>query len=299
MTTENGPKVSVVIPTHRRPELLQRALRSVIDQSFTDFEVLVVDDNSVGHEAQLETEKIVREFDDDRIRYIANESSQGGGEARNIGIRQAIGEFVAFLDDDEDWMPEKLERQIEKFNQVGADVGVIDTGFYDWKSDGKCRVARPKMQGWILERLLLKTGGRAPKLSTLLCRRSVVERAGLFDPALKARQDYDLYVRLSRLCQFDSVMEPLSNKRADATGRITSNPDNFVQGYGRVYEKVRAELEERPKTHAIFLLKYAHVLVAAGNRKKARELYFKALRLWLLNPRLISYAPRIFFNSGS
>ena len=293
------PKVSVIIPTHRRPELMERALRSVLNQTLSDFEVIVVDDNSVGHEAQVRTERLIREqFDDERVRYVANETSQGGGEARNIGIRAARADYVAFLDDDEDWLPEKLERQVELLDQADADVGVIDTGFYDWKRSGECRIARPKMQGWILEPLLRKTGGRAPKLSTMLCRKEVVEKAGLFDPNLKARQDYDLYVRLSRLCRFESVMEPLANKRADAVERVTSNPDNFVQGYESVYQKIMEDLASRPKVHSIFLLKYAEVLAKAGKTKEAKEKYWNAAREWRLNPRLLTYWSRVFISSS-
>ena len=291
---QHPPRVSVVIPTHKRPELMARAVQSVLDQSCRDFEVIIVDDNARGFPEQQATENLIAErFNDPRIRYIVNETRLGGAEARNIGIREARGDYIAFLDDDEDWMPEKLSKQVSMLDTAALDVGVIDTGFYDWKKNGKVRIVRPKMQGWILESLLRKTGGRAPKLSTMLCRKSALLEAGLFDPELRARQDYDLYIRLARLCRFESVKEPLSNKRSDAHGRISGNPDNIVQGFAGVYRKIAKDLQTNPKTHAIYLLKYARALSSAGRRTEAREKYFQAFRLWRFNPRLLTYGIKL------
>lgn len=297
-TTAATPRVSVVIPTHRRPELFARALASILRQTYTDFEVIVVDDSGRDTEAQMTTQTHVHsEIQDRRVRYLVNETSQGGAEARNIGVRQARGEFVAFLDDDEDWLPEKLARQMAVMDEATPDTGVVDTGFYDWKSDGRCRTALPKMQGWIFEQLLSKTGGRAPKLSTMLCRKEALVECGLFDPTLKARQDYDLYLRLARHWQFASIMEPLSNKRADADGRITGNINNFVQGYGAIYAKLLDDFATRPHSHAVYLLKYAEVLARAGLGAEARQRYWQAARLRPLNPRLLTYGFKVFFGS--
>ena len=288
------PRVSVVIPTYRRPELLGRALQSVLEQSFQNFEVVVVDDNTRGLPAQQATEKLIKtHLNDPRIRYVVNNDSVGGAEARNIGIREARGEYIAFLDDDEDWEAQKLARQVPLLDGAGPDVAVIDTGFYDWKKNGGKKIVRPKMQGWILDSLLRKTGGRAPKLSTMLCRKSALVQAGLFDPALKARQDYDLYIRLARHWRFLSIEDPLSNKRADARERVSSNPDNIIQGYERVYRKIGPDLQGAPRTHAIYLLKHAIVLSSAGRHAEARHKYWHALRLWRFNPRLLPYGFRL------
>ena len=292
------PRVSVVIPTHHRPELLARALESVLQQTYTDFEVVVVDDSGLGTEAQLKAQASVwSEPRDTRVVYLVNESSFGGAQARNVGIRQSRGEFVAFLDDDEDWLPEKLAIQVSAMDRAPADIGVIHTGFYDWKSDGCCRTVMPKMQGRIFDQLLSKTGGRAPKLSTMLCRKDALLGCGLFDPALKARQDYDLYLRLARDWRFSSIMEPLANKRADAHRRITGDIQNLVQGYGLIYSKIYNDLLSRPDAHAIYLLRYAEVLARAGHKTEASERYRQALRIQPFNPRLITYGYKIFIGA--
>ena len=285
-----SPIVSVVMPTYRRSDLMRRAVRSVMAQTFSDFELIVVDDNGEGHPQQLATQQHLNdEFDDVRIRYIVNAGAHGGSGARNTGIREAHGDYIGFIDDDEDWLPAKLQKQIELFEVSSSSVGVIHTGFYDWKSDGRVRHAHPKMEGWIFERLLAKTGGRAPKLSTILCRREVFDHAGCFDTELPAREDYDLYLRIARNFQFLSLDEPLANKRADAEQRLTSNPENFVKGFEGIYRKFGTEFRARPHTHSVYLLRYSEALVKAGHRDEALNRYFQAARLWPLNPRLITY----------
>ncbi len=293
-TESDHPVISVVMPTYRRPEMMLRAVRSVLAQSFRDFELIIVDDNHEGHPQQLETQRQLEAgIEDERVRYVINRAEHGGSAARNTGIGLARGGCIAFLDDDEDWLPEKLEKQMALMADAGPDVGVVDAGFYDWKSDGSVRQARPKMSGWILESLLSKTGGRAPKLSTMLCRREVFEQVGVFDTQLPARQDYDLYIRIARKYRFQSIEEPLSNKRADAEWRVTSDPTNLVKGFEGVYRKIRLDLESRPQVHAIYLLKYAEVLANAGNKPQAWSFYRQAAALHWLNARLITYGLKI------
>ncbi|WP_296756542.1 glycosyltransferase family 2 protein [Thioalkalivibrio sp.] len=290
----SNPRVSVVIPTYRRPELLQRAVRSVLAQTFSSLEVVIVDDNGSGRPQQTRTQRLLTEtFDDPRIRYIINHGEGGGSGARNTGIHHATAPYIAFLDDDEDWEPEKLEMQVALLDSAAPDVGVIDAGFLDHKADGRIRTVRPKMQGWILERLLRKTGGRAPKLSTLLCRREVFDTVGAFDTSLPAREDYDLYIRIARHFRFESVMKPLANKRSDAEQRITGDINNFIEGFEGVYRKIIPDLRTRPKTHATYLLKHAEILALGGQREAARQKYLQAFRLWWFNPRLFPYGLRI------
>ena len=99
----NYPVVSVVIPTYNRACLLGRAIQCVLNQSFQDIEVIVVDDASQDNSAD-----IVNSLDDSRIKYLRHEKNRGGSSARNTGIKAARGEYIAFLDDDDEWMPTKI-----------------------------------------------------------------------------------------------------------------------------------------------------------------------------------------------
>src|SRR4030095_982853 len=101
------PKVSVIIPTHNRAEFLRSAITSILNQTFQDFEIIIIDDASKDH-----TREIIAHFNDARIKVIHNQVSEGAAGARNIGIRNSTCEYIAFLDDDDEWLPEKLQMQI-------------------------------------------------------------------------------------------------------------------------------------------------------------------------------------------
>src|ERR1700737_4457090 len=117
------PKVSVIIPTYNRAELLRSAIISVLTQIFQDFEVIVVDDASRDN-----TQNVVHSFNDRRIRYIRNGMNKGDAVARNVGITNSSCEYIAFLDDDDEWLPEKLEKQINLLENSSPNVGVVHTG---------------------------------------------------------------------------------------------------------------------------------------------------------------------------
>ena len=293
--SSSPPRVSVVIPTYRRSQIISRAISSVLAQTFSDFEVIVVDDNGRDHPEQKSTEEVITgQHPDARVVYVKNEKSRGGSGARNVAIKMARGEFMAFLDDDEDWIETKLEQQVEAFEKAEHDVGLIDCGFFDVKPDGRVREARPKMQGYVFERLLAKTSGRAPKLSTVMIPKRVLDSVGPFDETLPAREDYDLYLRIARDFKFDSVPVPLAFKRGDAGPRITSNPENFVRGYERIYHKFKEDYQKRPKTHSVYLLRYAELLALTRRSSDAWDLFMKAARIYPLNPRLITYCLRLW-----
>jgi len=111
------PKVSVVIPTCNRPDLLPRAIKSVLAQTYQDFEIIVVDD---GREKS--SENVVAGIGDARLKYIKQTDKKGGSAARNTGIKAAAGDFIAFLDDDDEWLPEKLDKQVRGLDGCDKDV---------------------------------------------------------------------------------------------------------------------------------------------------------------------------------
>ena len=120
----SDPTVSVIVPTYNRAHLIARALESVCSQTFTDWECLVVDDASTDN-----TDEVVRSFGDPRVQYLRHETNRRGGAARNTGIAAARGEFLAFLDSDDEWVPAKLERQLEVFATTSLEkLGMVLCG---------------------------------------------------------------------------------------------------------------------------------------------------------------------------
>lgn len=126
LIAKNNPKVSVIIPTYNRAHLIGRAIKSVLNQTYKDFEIIIVDDGSTD-----KTEEVVKDFKDERVRYIRREKNKGGSAARNTGIKAARGEYIAFQDSDDEWLPEKLEKQMKAFEAMAMAKPVIATKVSD------------------------------------------------------------------------------------------------------------------------------------------------------------------------
>lgn len=259
------PLISVVIPTYRRHAQLRTAVVSVVDQSFEGpVEIIVVDDNPQDSEffAQNRT-MFASGFP--QVRHVANTQPRGGSGARNCGILAATGDWIAFLDDDDSWLPGKLSRQWQLIAKSPDDVACIDTGFWEVdETSGTREAVLPKLQGDIFEDLLVKHNGRAPKLSTLICRRDALIAVGMFDQGLPSRQDVDLYLRLARHYRFDSVQEPLAVKSIHSGERISTNPAKKIAGFQMFLDKYAAEFRSRPDLYRIFQRQFAKRLYRAG-----------------------------------
>ena len=251
------PRVSVIIPTYKRPNELQRAVASVLSQDYNDLEVIIIDDNPPESDTRAATEAAVAAMDGPII-HLKNETSFGGGGARNRGIENAKGEYLAFLDDDDEWLPGKLKRQVELLDSLPETVCSIDTGFIEIDEiKGTTKEVKPALRGSIFDELLVKHKGRAPKLSSMFCRTAVLREIGMFDVTLPARQDLDLYLRLARKYTFEFIETPLVNKYIHGSDRITSNIKSKITGFDIFYKKYKEDFKTRPHLHRIFLRKQA------------------------------------------
>jgi len=198
------PKVSVVIPTYNRARFLCEAINSVLNQTFRDFEVIVVDDGSTDNTAELLSRY------SDSIHYV-RQDHRGRSHARNCGIQLARGEYIAFLDSDDIWLPDKLERQMTLFKE-DPDFGLVHGAVEVIDEEGKIAphltaffqkgFARQRAQGETYERLLLH---HTMYTSTVMVPRKIFEDIGLYDPALDPREDLDLYLRIAWKYRVDSV----------------------------------------------------------------------------------------------
>ncbi|MEW5733379.1 MAG: glycosyltransferase [Thermodesulfobacteriota bacterium] len=180
------PKVSVIIPVFNRAWCIERAVRSVLDQDFPDFELVVVDDGSTDGSASLVPE-------DPRIRVLRMEN-QGVSAARNLGISQAQGELVAFLDSDDWWLPRKLSCQIEFF---AANPGAVACQTQEmWIRNGRrvnpgLRHRKPSGDIFLPSLVLCLVSP-----SAVMLKKSLLDEAGAFDESLPACEDYDLWLRI-------------------------------------------------------------------------------------------------------
>ena len=219
---EGSPTVSVVISTYNRADLVGRAIGSVINQTYRNLEIIVVDDHSTDN-----TEEVVKGFGESRLQYIRHERNKGGPAARNTGITAATGEYIAFLDDDDEWVENKIERQLQSVQDFG---GVLCRSFIR----GKNRMSRPYKKVTV-NPLDLRKGFIFGGGTSILLARTVILKDTLFDEDLSSSQDWDLLIRLASKCKIAYINEPLVRYDAGDHARI-SNKTKYMS---------IAQLEER------------------------------------------------------
>jgi len=197
-------KVDVIIPTYNRAEFLQAAIGSVLNQSLDDLTLLVVDDASKD-----DTQAVVKALDDKRIKYICHTENRAEAVARNTGLSNGNAEFVAFLDDDDEWLPEKLRLTVDLLENSPSKVGGVYSGlFIIDKVTGVthgCKLA--ERRGDIYLDMVRRNVVFTP--STVLLRRECFEKVGLFDESIPWMLDYDMWIRISREYHFECIKEPL------------------------------------------------------------------------------------------
>ena len=203
------PKVSVIIPTYNSANYLPAAIESVLSQSFQDFEVIVIDDGSTDNTAM-----VVRDYEP-RIRYFCQTNS-GVSKARNRGIEESKGEYVAFLDSDDTWLTDKLEHQIRALNQ-NPDYRVCYTAFVCVDEHLKpINVCRSEFATVALEDLLC-FGNVVGSICSVLAHRSLFDYSVRFDSNLSQCADWDMWVQLARQTELLYLDEVLVTYRQHTT----------------------------------------------------------------------------------
>jgi glycosyltransferase involved in cell wall biosynthesis len=213
------PAVSVIIPTYNRSALLRKTIQSVLSQTFQDYEIIVVNNSSTDDSVEM-----IRSLKDPRIRVF--EISNGGviAKSRNLGLRNAQGKYIAFLDDDDMWVPEKLEKQAAyldkhpEYQMVYSEVWRIDEN--DVRKE-LMPINRKTKEGDLSEELL--KGNFIPQL-TVMIRRELLETVGFLneDPGLRTIEDYEYWLRVGLMYKIGFINEPLGLYRVHSSGMSKS-----------------------------------------------------------------------------
>ncbi len=273
------PLVSVIIPTYNRADLIGEAVTSVLNQTFDDFEVIVVDDGSTDN-----TKEAIDRIEGP-IRYIYQEN-KGLSGARNPGIDVAGGEYIAFLDSDDLWLPEKLAEQVRLLDQ-NSSAGFVYTDYEFVDGDGRSLpkpenyLANPLRNGWILKHLL--SFDFIPP-STVMVRKDCLRSVGLFNTSLKqGTDDFDLLLRLVKRYEAAFVDRPLTKIRVHgnnwSTEEIAGGTINVLTGHLSMADTKEALGNEWAEVYHRCYLTMADYKYSNGEMKKAREYYLKSLRL--------------------
>lgn len=181
--------VSVVIPTYKRPIYLKRAIDSVLNQTYENVELIVVDDNNPDTPARLETEDLMAHYSDNpKVKYLKHDKNRNGSAARNTGWRAATGEYITYLDDDDEIAPEKIAKQVHCLEALDISWGACYTAYYVHKSNGGYQVSSEKRSGTLYVEALMRTLFMGSG-SNLLLRKSVVDEIGGYDESFERNQD--------------------------------------------------------------------------------------------------------------
>lgn len=228
---DTPPLVSAVTTTYNRPSYLERAVESVRDQTYDPLELVVVDDCSDTPARDVLADMDLDGFRD--VQCIRHNENRGANAARNTGIRAASGAFVAFLDDDDRWVPEKTARQVERFAAADDDVGVVYTGAVTRRGDGPEEMI-PEPVDDLTKALLCRNV--VGTLSAVMVRADLAEAVSL-DEGFPSWADLEWYVNLSTEATFERIPEPLVVYEFESHNRLSEDIEKKLEAYERFVDE--------------------------------------------------------------
>lgn len=276
---ERWPLVSVIVPTRGRPDLVRATLSSVVGQDYPGrIECLVVHDQEVPDPdlARLGSE-------DHQVRVIANQRTPGLAGARNSGLAEATGGFIATCDDDDVWHPAKLQAQIGRLLDQ-PDLLMVGSGIRLMLPDGRV-ISWPARAERISRRLLVRNRVKELHSSTLAMRRDVFAKAGLYDEETPHgyAEDYDFVLRVARVGRIGAVASPLADIRKDSGSWWPGDAAVTVEGLEYLLAK-HPEIAASPRGHARLLGQIAFSRSLLGQRGPALRYAAAAIARWPASP---------------
>lgn len=256
-------KVSVIIPTYGNPLFLSETIQSVINQTLSEWELIIVDDNNPESESRLQTQQLVKPFTetDNRITYICHEHNKNGAAARNTGFAVAKGKYIALLDSDDLYMPERLEKCFNTMESAPEEIAGVYTGC-EFRSKGKKyhTEINVKPGNFIVETLactfMFCTG------SNIFVRKCVVDELHGFDEKFLRHQDYEFLVRLFEKYSLDSIPEVLVVKNNEEFNLPDVNKQIAIKNqYLDKFEYIINSLPEKDQRYIYF---WKNVKIAEG-----------------------------------
>lgn len=294
METKELPLVSCVMTSYKRETAVaERALNSMLSQTYGNTEIIIVDDNrGEGSEVWSEGLNALKDRSA-KVSVIKTENGHGAQRARNTGIGHARGKYVAFLDDDDEWMPEKLEKQVALMER-DPEIGLCYTDGYIVRDTVPPQM-RPQKSHCFPMTVTYEEMLKADLIGTtsqVMIRKNVFDVAGYFDETLPARQDYEMWIRITKHFKAAGIPD-LLYKYHKIKGRrqVSHNWKNCVKGYGIIYEKYKDDIDS--DREALFNIRFqtAHQMkngaFAENDKGLLMRSVFEYMRAGLTDPVLI------------
>ena len=278
MQAENKPFFSIITPTCNRPILLKRTIESVLIQTFTDFEHIIIDD--AGSE---ETVNLVKGFDDKRITLIQHETRKGAGGSYNSGLIISRGKHILFLDDDDEYLPTFLEKMHFRFSIAKTDIGFIWSGISrikDTEAGEKflSSITWPSTFGNREKGLIAATSiGNG---YGVCIKKECIDSIGLYDETLTTSEDTEFLFRLAGKFEFETIPEVLVKLHQHDSAQLTNQRNNFIhlQNRERVLEKHHDLLIKYPRLFFVHYKVAANLYYRLKLKAKGRKTMFSIIR---------------------
>lgn len=256
--------ISIIIPTYKRHKQLQNAIKSVLNQTYKDFELIIVNDYTDN------LEYLVKEFNDIRIKIIYNNREKGANGARNTGILFSGGIYIAFLDDDDEWFPEKLEMQIIALTSLGEDWGGTYCGFKSFDYGGWA--FKQNLKSGILFPEILTGENDCNAGSTLLVKRNALLDTGLFSEELQRHQDLEFLIRFFRKFKLLFVNEIL----VIINGHSTFDPNVIEQNKIKLFDIIENDIKllSKHKRNLMFAFQYRELSLLFSRQGQIKKTIF-------------------------
>jgi glycosyltransferase involved in cell wall biosynthesis len=292
-------KVSIIVPTYNRAHLVTETIDSILAQTVKDFELIVVDNESTDN-----TEEVIKSYTDGRIRYFQHQNNGLIAVNRNYGISKANGEYIAFCDDDDLWMPEKLERQI-KLLDLNKELGLVYSDSYIMDENGNLGrytlLSGSKLfRGNVFDKLFQSNFIPMP---TVMIRREVLSKVGGFDPKYRIAQDYDLWLKIAEHYPIDFTDEPLAKYRIHGRSTISKNRELAINEGFQLTEywlEKKANLERgfRGKVKQRQAILNASLMLYYFMNGEKRKAISKSMNLIRLFPYILVLVPMVTAKLG-
>lgn len=276
----SNPPVSIVVATYKRPQLVQRAVKSILAQTYDEWELMVVNDDP-----ESDVRKVIP--DDSRISYAQHYENRDLNGARNTGVRAASGKYVAFLDDDDEWKSTKLEKQVEAFERLDSTYGLIYGGTETVTKNGIEESKISTVEGDILSTLLKKN---VIPSATPLVRRECFKKVGLFDESFRTKTDLEMWIRIAQEYSVSQVPEVLATTYKSHDGRMSDDSERLYQGQKRFINKFWDLLEQYPEALAYRLHELGMYASYTDRHDEAARYFYSSLCAGRRDPLTAAYA---------
>jgi len=245
-----SPTVSIIIPSYNREKLIIKALNSIFAQTYQDFEILIIDDASTDN-----TKEVIDQLNNNKVKYFRLEKNSGQCIARNYGIKRATGKYIAFLDSDDEWLPDKLSSQLECFEKGSSGLGAVYCYLYQkyMTFNKTSQIGENYFKGNIHDMFL--EGFCPPTPSLFLVKKEALEKVNYFDEHLLTFVDLDLWIRVSEFYTFDFVEKPLIIKYEQVGEQYVNNFVKRYNGFKLFMNKWQSEILTKKGNKGLIKLK--------------------------------------------